>query len=183
MATRDALGLKHYHVPVFGDPRLPARFWAKVRLGPIPVHRPELGPCWEWTGAHHNKGYGYFTVGSRTEGNRQQVYAHRFAYEALIAPIPDGLESDHLCRNHPCIRPTHIEPVTRTLNSQRGLQKGETHTRAKLTEENIREIRRLRGIISQRQLAARFGVLPNTISRIQLHQRWFPHLPAQAYRP
>lgn len=28
------------------------RFWEKVNKdGPIPEHQPELGPCWEWTGA------------------------------------------------------------------------------------------------------------------------------------
>ena|ERR1700694_1946906 len=33
-----------------GDPML--RFWLKVNQnGPVPEHRPELGPCWVWTAA------------------------------------------------------------------------------------------------------------------------------------
>jgi len=47
--------------------------------------------------------------------------AHRFSYEYFIAPIPDGLEIDHLCRNRACVSPTHLEPVTRQENHRRGI--------------------------------------------------------------
>ena len=107
----------------FGDSRLPVRFWAKVRLGSTPTHRPDLGPCWEWTGARHNKGYGIFWRQGRSH------YAHRIAYEILVGPIPEGLESDHLCRNHACVNLLHIEPVTRSVNTLRGdhWQRRKTH--------------------------------------------------------
>jgi hypothetical protein len=37
-------------------------FWFKVnKEGPVPAHRPELGPCWLWTGAHHKDGRGLFS--------------------------------------------------------------------------------------------------------------------------
>jgi hypothetical protein len=37
---------------------LPERFWKKVdKNGPVPAHRPELGPCWLWTGALVGRGY------------------------------------------------------------------------------------------------------------------------------
>jgi len=39
------------------------RFWAKVdKNGPVPAHRPELGPCWIWTAARFKRGYGKFGV-------------------------------------------------------------------------------------------------------------------------
>ena len=69
--------------------RLPLRFWSKVRVL-------ENG-CWEWT-AGCRGGYGNFRVGSLKDHSRRSVIAHRFAYMALIGPIPDGLEIDHLCR-------------------------------------------------------------------------------------
>jgi len=147
--------------PTFGDERLPARFWAKVRLGPVPAHRPDLGPCWEWMAYRNRKDYGRFG-GRRADGGNRMVLAHRWAYETLIGPIPDGLEPDHLCRNHPCVRPSHLEPVTHIVNMQRSPLKwgrnGEANGRAKLTEEQVREIRQLRGAVSQRKLATRFGV-------------------------
>jgi hypothetical protein len=98
------------------------RFWAKVnKAGPIPSCRPELGPCWTWTGAR-SSGYGRLGLGSSTV-----VYAHRYAYELLVRPIPDGLEPDHLCRVRHCVKaianeqgPAHLEAVTRSENQQRG---------------------------------------------------------------
>lgn len=45
--------------------------------------------------------------------------AHRYAYEAMIAEIPDGLQIDHLCRNTLCVNPYHMEPVTAKVNIQR----------------------------------------------------------------
>ncbi len=107
--------------PTFGDPRLPARFWAKVNEhGPIPAHRPDLGPCWIWTAGHASNGYGRFQAGSRSDGTRKMIYAHRWAYQHLVGPFPHGLQSDHLCRNHACVNPAHIEPVTSRENILRG---------------------------------------------------------------
>ena len=106
--------------PALDDPRLPPRFWAKVRLGPIPAHRPNLGPCWVWTGCLDRQGYGRFGIGSRTDGTARPALAHRWAYERLIGPFAPGLEPDHLCRNPPCVRPQHLEPVTRGENVRRG---------------------------------------------------------------
>ena len=146
--------------PTFGDSRLPPRFWAKVRIGSVPADRPDLGPCWEWTAAQNDQGYGFFRVGSRTDGTNRLVRAHRLAYETLIGPIPEGLESDHLCRNRPCANPGHIEPVTSALNNHRGVRaqnKGEANAFAKLNEDEVRTIRALRGRFSQRALAKRFG--------------------------
>jgi hypothetical protein len=46
--------------------------------------------------------------------------AHRAAYTLLVAPIPDGLTIDHLCRNTSCVNPAHLEPVTQRENGLRG---------------------------------------------------------------
>ena len=160
--------------PIFGDPRLPARFWVKVRAGSIPAHRPDLGPCWVWTGSRNRNGYGQFWHG-------RHMGAHRFAYEALVGSMPDGLQSDHLCRNRSCIRPDHLEPVTGSVNLKRSplvgrypseRRSGEANGRAKLTKEQVREIRRLRGAITQDQLAASFGVGQAAISNIQRRHTW-----------
>lgn len=92
------------------------RFWSKVnKNGPI---HPTLGtPCWIWT-ASLNNGYGIFSV-QRSRG-WAPMRAHRWAYEAMVGPIPEGLTLDHLCRNHPCVNPQHLEPVTRGENVLRG---------------------------------------------------------------
>jgi len=74
--------------------------------------------CWVWTGPISVRGYGIQKVGGR-EG--KQYYAHRLSYEHHVGPIPEGLELDHLCRNRACINPKHLEPVTRSVNTKRGI--------------------------------------------------------------
>jgi hypothetical protein len=82
------------------------RFWAKVDA---------FGVCWEWTGTKTYDGYGTF----RPQYDGVVNMAHRFAWETLVGPIPDGLELDHLCRNTLCVNPDHLEPVTQAENNRR----------------------------------------------------------------
>ena len=87
-----------------------ARFWAKVdRRGP--------NECWPWLGAHKAHGYGHLNRRNRW------VLAHRWAYELVIGPVPDGLELDHLCVNPRCVNPAHLEPVTPTENVRRATER------------------------------------------------------------
>jgi HNH endonuclease len=93
------------------------KLWERVdKNGPIPVHRPELGPCWVWTGALTEKGYGRLRIDGKN------IRVHRLMYERFIGPIPDGLEIDHLCRNRACVNAAegHLEAVTHHTNMLRG---------------------------------------------------------------
>jgi hypothetical protein len=92
------------------DPRLPARFWSKV------VPEPNTG-CYLWVGWASRGGYGQFR-----SGPKKTASAHRFAYEALVGPVPAGLDLDHLCRVRCCCNPLHLEPVTRQENCRRGIK-------------------------------------------------------------
>jgi hypothetical protein len=76
--------------------------------------------CWVWQRAKNAKGYGRVLIGSRVDGTRRVVYAHRLSYELHVGPVPDGLDLDHLCRNTSCCNPAHLEPVTRRENVLRG---------------------------------------------------------------
>jgi len=86
-------------------------------------------PCWVYLRATTPKGYG--TVSVRVDGKATTRPAHRLAYQLLVAPIPDELQPDHLCRNRPCINPAHIEVVTPRENTLRG--EGPTAKNAKAT--------------------------------------------------
>lgn len=91
------------------------RFWSKVdRNGPVPEHRPDLGPCWLWTGGTSH-GYGAFDRRQFGTGS-----AHRIAYMLVVGPIPERTEPDHLCRVKLCVNPAHLEPVPHLDNVRRG---------------------------------------------------------------
>lgn len=65
--------------------------------------------CWHWLGFRHC-GYGRFTA------NGHAGYAHRWAYEYFVGPIPDGYHIDHLCRVHYCVNPDHLRTVPEKVN-------------------------------------------------------------------
>lgn len=88
-----------------GFEELPGRFKSRVQ------QRPD--GCWEWLGHIDRAGYGGYKSGGH------YWMAHRFAYETLVGPIPEGLEIDHLCRVRACVNPDHLEPVTHTVNIRR----------------------------------------------------------------
>lgn len=94
-----------------GHPTAMERFWAKFQKDP------DSG-CWLWTGGVGAHGYGRFGFDRRT------VYAHRFAYETMVGPIPDGHVIDHVrargCRYTHCVNPSHLEAVTPEENVARG---------------------------------------------------------------
>lgn len=84
----------------------PPRFWDKVD---------KTDSCWVWTGIKNSLGYGLFTIGSK------KLLAHRYLYQRLVGPIPEGLQLDHLCRNKACVNPSHLEPVTASENIRRAI--------------------------------------------------------------
>ena len=73
------------------------------------------GGCIVYVGYLNRCGYGQITSQGRYFG-----MTHRIIYEAMVEPIPDGLELDHLCRNRACVNPDHLEPVTHQVNTLRG---------------------------------------------------------------
>lgn len=79
------------------------------------------GDCWQWTGDKSRSASGaYYGIISTANGDRRtRTGAHRFVYELLVGPVPEGLQIDHLCRNTLCVNPDHLEPVSGTVNINR----------------------------------------------------------------
>lgn len=71
--------------------------------------------CWLWHGMVSAEGYGKVFIAGKTYS------AHRVSYEVERGSIPVGLQIDHLCRVRNCINPDHLEAVTASENTRRGL--------------------------------------------------------------
>lgn len=72
-------------------------------------------PCWVWTGATCNKGYGTIRVDGQTRR------CHILAWEYAVGrKVRAGYTLDHECRVTKCCRPSHLEEVTRSVNTARG---------------------------------------------------------------
>jgi hypothetical protein len=46
---------------------------------------------------------------------------HRVLYEIEVRPLGPDEVLDHTCRNPPCCRPDHLDPVTDRVNIMRGV--------------------------------------------------------------
>jgi len=156
------------------NPPVEQRFWSKVdKRGPVPAHRQELGPCWLWTaggnrrpGSNEN-GYGAFWL----KELRQNISAHRMSW-ILAHADPGEMLVLHKCDNPRCVRPEHLFIGTQQDNIDDKVQKsrqakGSRIGRTKVTEEQVREIRRLRRDgLTQREIGERFGIAQCQVSAI-----------------
>ena len=129
--------------------------------------------CWGWTGPSHNAGYG------QIYHDNMDFLAHRVAYELFIGQIPDGMHVLHHCDNPPCTNPTHLFLGTHADNMHDMVvkgrsQRGERNGRARLTEDQVLEIRAAytNGDVLQRELAHQYGIATSLVSRIVNRKIW-----------
>jgi hypothetical protein len=145
-----------------------ARFMRRVRIPSDPE------ACWEWDGGSGDGRYGRFVV------RQADLMAHRWIYEAVCGPIPDGLLLRHRCDNPLCVNPVHLEPGTSADNTQDMLKRGrgpdrrgEKHPLARLKPDDIPNIRRAAGCgTPQGVLAQMYGVSGSQIGRIVRREAW-----------
>ena len=149
---------------------LSERFWEKVDIQ-------GLDDCWEWT-AGKTRGYGHIGV----DGKIRQA-THVLFYLRHGDWPPRGKEACHNCDNPGCLNPRHLYLGTHKSNMcdmvlrQRGRggnQKGEQNNGAKLTENQVYDVRCLlaQGGITQKEIGQRFGISQQNVSRIVNHKRW-----------
>lgn len=69
--------------------------------------------CWVHKGASNKKG-GYVRVNVKYAGmaKARQAYAHVLMWEWFNGPRPEGHDVDHMCHNHRCVNPDHLQALT-----------------------------------------------------------------------
>lgn len=133
--------------------------------------------CWLWQGSTDRDGYGVKTIG------RKQYRVPRIVYELTNPDIT--LTTDifvcHSCDNPLCCNPKHLFLGTNNDNTQDKIKKGRArysvgsdNGMAKLTEEQVKEIRRRYNgeEITQEALAKEYGVCDKNISYIVNNGSW-----------
>lgn len=151
----------------FAQEPLEKRFWKKVATG-------KLNECWEWQGAISKNGYGVIGVNGKNQS------AHRISYELNKGPIPDGMHVLHACDNRKCVNPSHLRAGTGSENIQEAFDKGrkknpnlsgEQNPRSRLSLVQVNFIK-AHPELMHTELAALFGVSPNTIRGVRIGRTW-----------
>lgn len=135
--------------------------------------------CIEWQGAKSTFGHG------RMKRQGTLVSPHRVVYESINGPLAESELVLHHCDHPGCVNPKHLFKGSYSDNMKDcaakgrlstqidpSITQGERRSTSKLTDDGVREIRRLAGSVRVKDLAAKFGVHRSIIQKVIKRQRW-----------
>nr|WP_156941956.1 hypothetical protein [Mesorhizobium sp. LNHC220B00] len=130
--------------------------------------------CLIWPYSRDKDGY------ARIGKQGKTVYVSRLVCEEEHGPPPSPKhQAAHGCGNGRggCVTRGHLswkEPVANNADklSHGTYQQGVRGSRSKLTEENVRAIRSLKGHLSRRQIALQFGISKGNVGFIHSGRTW-----------
>ena len=129
--------------------------------------------CWLWTSTKGTGGYGAFWFRRRTR------LAPRVALLLFRnIDVPRGVSVCHHCDQPACVNPDHLFVGT-ALDNIRDMElkgrraRGTRIARAKLTDDDVREIRRRTAAgESQERVGRSFGIVQTAVSAIVHRKTW-----------
>jgi hypothetical protein len=116
-------------------------------------------PCLVWVGDRNPGGYGV-----ARDASGHQMTAHTLIWWLAFGPIPAKHEVHHLCRNRACVHPAHLRMHSTT--DHRRLHQ------AKLTVEQVQELRSNRLGYDFLALAREHGISPMTLVALYEGRSW-----------
>ncbi len=162
--TRKAIQVKAFKLKLTW-PTVEERFWKYV-------DKKEINECWNWIGYRDHNGYGRIKI------NRVNVLTHRFSWVLHNGTIP--METPcvcHHCDNPKCVNPEHLflgthEDNIKDRDNKNRQARRERQGHSKLTSDQVKQIRDLKGKLKQREIAEMFNVCATTISNIHKNKIW-----------
>lgn len=153
------------------------RFLAKIDKGPHPRG------CWMWKTRSNCISHATFAV-----THTLKVGAHVASYRFLRGPIPEGMFVCHRCDTPRCVNPDHLFLGDHSANMRDAAAKGRLalqhsgrikrarghrHSQSKLTETDVRQIRKeVAAGVSLATLARGYGCSGTCIKYIATRRNW-----------
>lgn len=130
--------------------------------------------CLTWPFTRNNAGYAHMSV-----GGRGALVSRRVCEAVNGCPPTPSHQAAHSCgKGHEgCVNPQHLSWKTQPENFADKLRhgtdnRGERHPMARLSADDVREIRLLIDKMPQTQIASKFGVSQAAISGIRRREKW-----------
>jgi hypothetical protein len=127
--------------------------------------------CWPWVGSFRRDGYG------QLEYKTKSHLAHILSYQILRTDYDDNLQVCHSCDKRRCVNPVHLFQGTQWDNINDCVTKGrhchgESHGMARLSENDVREIRRLALTMNNQEIAKLYNMYRKNIWEIITRRSW-----------
>jgi hypothetical protein len=121
---------------------------------------------------------GYYHVSISRGNGRRQRPVHQLVAAAFLGRRGDGMATNHINGVKTDNRPENLEYITNSENVHHAYRtgllnnSGANSSLSKLKDEDVREIRRLKGTETVEALAMRFGITPSYARRLVNGQGW-----------
>jgi hypothetical protein len=128
-------------------------------------------------GKINRDGSNNMTYSAVSLGNRTQMRVHEAVMLAFVGPRPDGMFVCHNNSNYLDNRLENLRYGTPRSNSLDRVyagtdNRGEKHPLHKLTEKDVREIRKRHRMMTQAKLAEKYGVTDSAIRSVLARRSW-----------
>lgn len=140
------------------------RFWSKVDKDSniLGINGNMLTPCWVFKGTLLKNGYAQIKI------NKKKKSGHRFVWELVNGPIPEGMCVLHKCDNRNCVRPDHLFLGTQKDNINDMFQKNRANKAKKFNDQQFRQMINLynSGIYTKKKIQEMYGISRTHFNRI-----------------
>lgn len=127
--------------------------------------------CKIWPWGLDKEGYAITTV------HYKQVRVAKAILEEFLGRVLEpGEHTRHLCHNKACVEITHLAPGTAKDNFMDNYKAGIRKVNEKLTEGDVRAIRKLKGQMSYAAIAKQYGLSSSMVSDI-INRKRKAHVP------